>query len=306
MKVSTIVLTLVFLGSVLATIGQSQVIPGQLVISSSDERSFVPEPATNTNVMISYPFGDPGGATSIRFEKNKIVDNNEYPPNSKTVYGDRSVYGDTYQERDRDLGQTFVTNAQGFTADAIYLRVGPNEVKRNTPGARVAIQFFKVTGQPRLNERGTPGFVGQFNRQTSPELDDYLEGESYTSIYYAIGQLPNNLKKNQYMKWSLKGKSLKLEPHTHYAFMIMFLDREEERTLSLYNNYYGSYRPHAENPYIGHSIRREGKPDFPDQWQERLTQEPGTVGFPDVCTFRDLFFVITGVPIANLQSSITR
>lgn len=78
--------------------------------------------------------------------------------------------------------------------------------------------------------------------------------------------------------------------------MVMFLDRDEERSLSLSNNYYGNYYPiPIDNLYIGHSIRREGKSDFPEQWQDRLTMQPGTLGFPDVCTFRDLFFVITSV-----------
>jgi hypothetical protein len=180
MKFFTIfLLTILILGLGLPSFGESIVVQGQLVISSSDERSFVPNPATNPDVMIDYQQGDPGGATSIRLEKNKIIEDNKYPADSRTVFANRTIYGQTYQQRDRDLGQTFLTDDQGFTVDAVYLRVGPNEVERNTPGARVGIEFFKVTGEPRLNNHGTPGFVGKFDRQTSPELDDYLEGESY-------------------------------------------------------------------------------------------------------------------------------
>lgn len=295
MKFITIfLLTILILGLRLPSFGQSPVVQGQVVISSSDQRSFVPVSATNPYVMIDYQQGDEGGTTSIRFEKNKKLENNKYPADSRTVFGNRTVYGDSYQQRDRDLGQTFLTDDKGFTVDAVYLRVGPNQVERNTPGARVAIQFFKVTGQPRLNNHGTPGFIGKFDRQTSPELDDYLEGESYQSIYLATGKLPSDLKKDQYMKWQLEGKRLILEPHTHYAFIIMFLDRDEDRSLSLYNSYYGNYYPDSKNLYVGHGIRREGKADFPDQWEDRLSLQPGTLGFPDVCTFRDLFFVITG------------
>ncbi len=65
------------------------------------------------------------------------------------------------------------------------------------------------------------------------------------------------------------------------------------RSLSLSNNYYGSYRPDSKNSYVGHGIRREGKPDFPNQWESRMSMSPGTIGYPDVCTFRDLFFLIT-------------
>ena len=289
------VLTIVFVVSVSMAQGQCQVTQGQVVISSFDESSFVPDPAINPNVMISYQHGDPDGSTSIRFEKNKKLANNDYPPDSVTVYGNRAIYGDTYQQRDRDLGQTFVVSEKSFKVSDLYLRVGANEVGANIPGSRVAIQFFKVTGKPILNDHGTPGFVGLYDRKNSPELDDYLEGESYTPIYLATGQLPNNLKKNQYMKWHLQGE-LQLQPNSNYAFMVMFLDLDQERSLSLSNNYYGNYYPKPiDNLYIGHSIRREGKSDFPEQWQDRWTMQPGTLGFPDVCTFRDLFFVITSV-----------
>lgn len=292
--VTTFLLTtsLLLLGSGLTAFGQFLLFPEKLVISSSDLSSFIPK-ATDPKVMFQYLLGDGSGATSIRFEKNKLVTDNPYPIDSLTVYGNRSVYGYTYQQRDRDLGQTFLTGSRGFNLDAVYLRVGPNEVKPNAAGARVAIQFFKIDGKPRLNNHGTPGFVGQFDRQNSPELDDYLEGEVYTPIYLATGNLPGNLQKNQYMKWQLVGKPLRLNPYSNYAFMVMFLDREQERSLSLYNNYYGKYRPDWQNPYVGHGIRREGKSDFPNQWEQRLSLKPGTLGFPDVCTFRDLFFVIT-------------
>ncbi|NEQ27699.1 MAG: hypothetical protein F6K28_53625 [Microcoleus sp. SIO2G3] len=129
MKFFTIfLLTVIILGFRLPSFGQSGIIQGQLVISSSDERSFVPARATNPYVMIDYLEGDLGGATSIRFEKNKKLEDNKYPSDSKTVFGNRTLYGETYQQRDRDLGQTFLTDDKGFTVDAVYLRVGPNEV----------------------------------------------------------------------------------------------------------------------------------------------------------------------------------
>ena len=61
-----------------------------------------------------------------------------------------------------------------------------------------------------------------------------------------------------------------------------------------------------ERPLIGHGIRREGgagppgppsfRPDLPDDFPVRLGQQPSTLGFPDVDTFRDLDFTITAVP----------
>jgi hypothetical protein len=273
--------------------GESRVIEGKLRITSSESREFLPNPSGNGNVMVSYLEGDSGGTTSIRFERLKKIDNNKYPPDSKAKFGRRSLYGSVYRQRDRDLGQTFLTSDKSFRVDAVYLRVGPNEVKKNTPLAGVGIEIFQVTGKPRLNDNGTPGYLGEFDRKNAPELDDFLEGELYTPIYFATGKLPKDLKKNEYMKWDLLGKPVKLEANSYYAFMVMFLERKEERSLSLSNNYYGSYRPDSENPYVGHGIRREGKPDFPTDWEKRMSMQPGTIGYPDVCTFRDLFFLIT-------------
>lgn len=289
----TFFLTVVLLVVGFSALGENRLIQGNVVISTTDSAELIPNPETDDRVMVSYLFGDGGGTTSVRFEKNKITEPNKYPADSVTVYGDRQTYGEKYTQRDRDLGQTFVTGDKGFSVGEVYLRVGPNDVKVNSPGAKVAIEFFQVRGTPRLNNHGTPGFKGQFDRKSAPELDDYLEGESYQPIYVATGQLPAGLQKNQYMKWELQGKPLQLKPNRNYAFMIMFLERETERSLSLYNNYYGKYQPDPTNPYIGHGIRREGKPDFPEAWEKRLHLQPGTVGFPDVCTFRDLFFVMT-------------
>ncbi len=79
--------------------------------------------------MLSYQQGDPDGSTSIRFEKNKTVANNDYPPDSVTVYGNRAIYGETYQQRDatqrlkpyHDLGQTFVVSEKGFKVSQLRL-----------------------------------------------------------------------------------------------------------------------------------------------------------------------------------------
>ncbi len=220
---------LVAIASVGKTRGELSVIEGKLTITSSESGEFLPNPGSSQNVMVYYLQGDNGGTTSIRFERLKKIDNNKYPTDSKAKFGRRSLYGSVYQQRDRDLGQTFLTGDKSFKVDAVYLRVGPNEVKKNTPGARVGIQLFKVGGEPRLNDNGTPGYLGEFDRKNAPELDDFLEGELYTPIYFATGKLPNNLNKNQYMKWDLLGKSLKLEANSYYAFMVMFLDRKEER-----------------------------------------------------------------------------
>jgi hypothetical protein len=63
---------------------------------------------------------------------------------------------------------------------------------------------------------------------------------------------------------------------------------------------------------VGHGIRREGgsgrpeppffRPDLPDDFRTRRAQQPGTLGFPDVDTFRDLYFTITAVPGSIFKS----
>jgi hypothetical protein len=62
------------------------------------------------------------------------------------------------------------------------------------------------------------------------------------------------------------------------------------------NQYYGTYTPDPSNKLCGHGIRREGMPAFADDCKSRLAHPPGTLGFPDVCTFRDLHFAVTVEP----------
>lgn len=250
-------------------------------------------PVGHSSVLVHHAKDDPGGNTSFRFITTRKVDANKYPTNGVTVFARAER---EQPQRDRDLGQTFLSGAQRVKLDALYLRIGHGDIAvlDGAPGARVAVQWFKVTGQPRLNDHGTPGFAGRFDRATSPELDDYLEGETYTSLRVIEGRLPDTLHKGDYLKLDFTGEDeLTLEPHRTYAFLLMFLDRGAQRGMTLANQYYGSYTPDPANKFAGHGIRREGTPAFPEDWHARLTQAPGTLGFPDVCTFRDLHFVVT-------------
>lgn len=225
------------------------------------------------------------------------------------------------QLRDRDLGQTFLTGDQGFKVDAVYLRVGPsdNSVAMGAQMARVALQFFEVEGTPRLNDNGTHGFLRDaqghpiFSRKLSPQLDDFLEGETYRCIHVAQGVLPQSLKHGDYLTFKLTGSDqIVFSPHKSYAFLLIFVERGQDRSMSLANKYFGTYTPDPNNPFVGHGIRREGgtgqpqapffRPDLPDDFQVRLGQQPGTLGFPDVDTFRDLFFAITAVPGSLFKS----
>ncbi len=269
----------------------------ELLVSAASNSSLVPSSGASTT-MASNLNGDSGGATSIRFyhNENRRTGENEYPPGCATIFCNYSEWPLIFEKRDRDLGQTFKVT-KNFTLESIYLRVGPNVPHANTAGAKVALQIFEVTGSPTLNNSGTPGYLGSFNRQTAPELDDYLENETYTSLTVAVGHLPTNIGQLDYMKWNLRGnKQIMLQKNKVYAFMLMFVDRDNDQQLSFYNKYYGSYKPDPNNVYVGHGIRREGAPALPSTFSTRIAQSPGTFGFPDVDTWRDLYFLVKAVP----------
>ncbi len=137
---------------------------------------------SDSAVLVHHATDDKGGNTSLRFVENRKVDENKYPTNSVTVFAQAPR---EQPQRDRDLGQTFLTGEKGGKLDALFLRVG----------------------------------------------------------------------------------------HADLAML--------------------TNTPDPANKFRGHGIRREGLPAFPDDAQERLKQPPVTLGFPDVCTFRDLHFAVT-------------
>lgn len=170
------------------------------------------------------------------------------------------------------------------------------------------------------------------NRQSDSipsERDDYNEGETYKTLKVIrggifphpidFGFLSNdtvpspddpNLK-GKYLKFEIPSDfNIKLYPQKTYAFLIMIDDAGPERGFTLANNYYGDYNS-------GHGIRRDGNgkfppvqadpqfdfkheknrealksAHFPTNFEERCAISPGTNGYPDVCTWRDLEFYI--------------
>lgn len=253
-------------------------------------------PLQDPTVLVHHAQEDQGGNTSVRFVTNRKVKENAYPPVGVTVF---TKAARTQPQRDRDLGQTFFTGDRPVRLDALFLRIGHGDaaVRSGAPHAAVAIQWFAVTGTPRLHDHGTPGFAGHFDRARSPELDDYLEGEQYFPLRVVQARLPASLQRGEYLKFDFTDEDeIVLEPRRTYAFLLMFLERAEDRSFTLANEYYGTYVPDPTNRFRGHAIRREGNPAFPVDWRHRLTQPPTTLGFPDVCTFRDLHFVVTVKP----------
>ena len=264
--------------------------------------SIVPAPPTGPSVKIhQLDFDkDKTGRTSVRFFTNEArgIKPRRFP--TDPLPGQ-------YYERDRDLGQTFISHAQPFRLEALTLRTGPadNAIGAAAPGAAVSLQIFTVSGEPSINKNGT----------AARKEDDFITGEIYTSLrVISGGTLPQDLKKDQHLRWEVTGDdAILLDPGKKYAFLVMFDEPAPGRELALANNFFGKYPD-------GHGIRREGSIDKPfdnlnkvfnakhlDDTDDRsasslpvdrairLNQQPGTWGRPDVDTYRDLFFAITGV-----------
>ncbi|NJO69942.1 MAG: hypothetical protein HC830_12275 [Bacteroidetes bacterium] len=161
------------------------------------------------------------------------------------------------------------------------------------------------------------------------ERDDFLDGESFKTIALVRGGKfpskkdfgfiseevdvsPDDTKlKGRFIMFSIPDSiSIKLEPAKKYAFLIMIDEKCDECGFTLANQYYGKYDG-------GHGIRRDGNGQFPpvpanplknfteeanrkayesahfpSDFNARLKISPGTDGYPDVCTFRDLVFYI--------------
>lgn len=163
--------------------------------------------------------------------------------------------------------------------------------------------------------------------------DDYLEEEIYTSLsvisgfrfpwkkefgilYDSLAISPDDPRlKGRYLQLHIpENINISLEPGKPYAFLIMTDKPGKNTGFTLANNYTGSY-PH------GHAIRRDGSgvfppvpanplkdfndPEnaeamasahFPSDFLRRISIPPGTNGYPDVDTWRDLVFYIEAKP----------
>lgn len=163
--------------------------------------------------------------------------------------------------------------------------------------------------------------------------DDYYTGETYTSLTVIRGAVfpskaafgfsatatvdPNHANlKGRFLRWDLTGNDeVAFEPGERYAFLFMIDEAGNNRGFTLANNYTGSYAG-------GHGIRRDGSgvfppapadplkdfsdpanatalaaAHFPTDFAARTAISPGTNGYPDVDTTRDLAFWVEVAPI---------
>ena len=125
--------------------------------------------------------------------------------------------------------------------------------------------------------------------------------------------LPKGLNTGWFLKFDLTGDDeIVLEPNRCYAFVLLFTERAKDRSMALANCSFGSYKPDKANRLVGHGIRRKGKsgnpkppffrPDLSGNLNAGPARPPGTLGFPDVCAWRDLCFTITAIPRSTFRA----
>ena len=181
-------------------------------------------------------------------------------------------------------------------------------------------------------EGATPALHGyphdRYTQKISVERDDFLEEEKSRSLgVWSGGVFPSKTAwgvseedsippthpdiKGRYLRFVFpEGKTIQLQPGRQYAFLIMFDNPHPNCGFTLANNYYGSYEG-------GHGIRRDGNGTFPPSpadptkgfydkanrearksahfprsFRKRTRIQPGTNGYPDVDTWRDLVFYV--------------
>jgi N-sulfoglucosamine sulfohydrolase len=282
------------------------------------------------DVIVSQTLQDDGGNTRFRFYPQ------EYRLGPDGVMHDSMAAREypnahRYRLQDRDLGQIFTIPAnleEPLYLRAVTLRVGPmpDANEGGADGAAVSMQLFEVHGEPVISDNGTSGTDSSRWRTFDPTratTDDYVTGQSFVSLGVARGGLlPVGIDSHAYMQWRLQGEvAIRLEPGRSYAFMVMFDEPGEGRGLALANrNTAGWAEPIPLGPYRGgYALRRMGEssrfedvffdPDdrddatvglaaatLPEDPAKRAAIEPGTLGYPDVDTYRDFVFWIHAQP----------
>lgn len=221
------------------------------------------------NVAAYQNKADTGGSTSVR-------NNSE----SRLEWKKQG-----YFQRNRDLGQVF-TPEKDIWLSAIVLRTGPTDkaMLSGTPGAKVYIQFFEVSGTPRINDNGTPtGTEAKHGFSKNHRCDDYIEGVDYLPIKVVKGgmfpDIPSTFEEGHpvngdsgklvYMRWRLTGEPMKFLAGNRYAFIVGFEEPGKGLGFTLANfNAAGIAAPPALDDSHdlykgGWGLRREGDGTLP-------------------------------------------
>ncbi len=275
--------------------------------------------STRTPDALFFDSANKGGSTSIRAED--------------ALHLDWKTSG--YYQRNRELGQVFnVPAGEDVTLDALVLRTGNSAtaVLAGTAGAPLFIQFFEVSGTPRINDNGTPvGTDATHGFTTNHRADDYIDGVTYRPLLVAEGGTfpdiaattktggePGHLR---YLRFDLGGAAeLTLEGGRRYAFVVGFAEEGQEFGFTLGNDNLAAEgaAPVLRTDASGRAwwgLRREGAGGIPTQipgesppldtaLDASLKREsrfapgyrtelmPTTNGFPDVDTYRVVEFYV--------------
>jgi hypothetical protein len=231
-------------------------------------KRYAPDPR---RVVVQQAHADPGGSTSIR--------------NTDRAHLAWKTNG--YFQRNRDLGQVF-TAPRDFQLNALVLRTGPSDaaVLAGVPGAKVFVQFFGVSGEPRLHDNGTPpGTDARHGFSKNHRCDDYLTGVEYRPVCVVNGgtfpALPasrdldgrptgNEAGRLVYLHWQFAGEArLKFQAGKRYAFLVGCEEPSRARGFTLANvNAAGVNAPPSltgahDRYHGGWGLRREGDGTLP-------------------------------------------
>jgi len=191
-----------------------------------------------------------------------------------------------YFQRNRDVGQVFMPK-QDIHLDALVIRIGPEEnaVMAGAPGAELFLQFFKVIGEPSINDNGTPLWTdSKHGFSKNHRCDDFIEGVTYCPIHIARGgifpKLPPTMDMKgkptsdttailQYLRFDLTGDELVFKGGKRYAFMLGFVEPGLGRSFAVgnWNHAKRKVPPSLTDKYDtyhdGWALRREGDGTIP-------------------------------------------
>jgi hypothetical protein len=291
--------------------------------------AIVPEPPSGPALKVAQPLGRKG-PTSFRFfpaddtRQTGQSPNPRDPNQGRYPIKDRDL-GQTFTV---PPGEPFrLESITVRVGPATYGSIA------GAAGAEVFVQLLEVRGTPRLDDNGTtePGLTVSKGYPGVPLADDFIRGETYQPLLAATGgHLPATFTLGEgntheptaesagtLLRFTLPPAArLRLEPGRVYAFLFGFAEPAPARALPLDNWDYLNLPGTDEallrtGPYAGgHALRREGAIEAPydhleaaftdeaagrfPAFQDRLRQQPSTWGRPDVDTYRDLVFWLTG------------
>jgi len=289
---------------------------------------------SESQVLICYTNYDTGGNTSIRHTSREGRDLKYDSVLNKYYFNRDRDLGQTFRTGSERIkvkalilrtgfgSAPFKPGAAGAEMFLQWFKVTDNPVIRDhgtttyPPGARWQTFNPKDPSTDDYIEGETFQSLRVVRGGIMPDLSQYR---------YDPKGAPGN---GQFIRFEFTGSDqIELEPETTYAFLVGFVEAAPERSLALANSFRGSFKE-------GHAIRREGSADtpayfnpseltpytlamfisdtnnaaalkaalekacFPVRFEERVSDTTfGTMGMPDVCTYRDLTFYLEGTVV---------